>query len=305
MTASPLPQATFELTEPHLESTPIRIKDILIATDFSEQATAAAKVAAGLARTLDAKLHVLHAVPLQIYTADSTPMLQHVDVEIGQRSLHTYAAGIPHLKSLKHEEIVLSATPTDAISMMVEEKKIGLVVVGSHGRSGLKKVVLGSVAESAVRHLHCPVLVVGPQCDQTRGSLKSILFAADMLYSSLRPAQYAAAIARQTGASLTIAHVFPASDARSAASEYRERVTHTLRQLAPQDLYQERRIHIETAVGAPGEELLAIAARARSGLIVMGVHEHGMMADHAPWATIAQVVRTAHCPVLAVQAHIV
>ena len=305
MIASPSPQPTLELAEPHLESSPIRIKDILVATDFSEQATEAARVAAALAKTFDAQLHIVHAVPLQVYAADSTPVLQRVEVENGRKALHAYAAKTPQLKSIKHEEIVLSATPTDAISLVVEERKIGLVVVGSRGRSGITKVVLGSVAESAVRHLHCPVLVVGPRCEQRADALKSIVLAADLLYSSLRPAQYAASIARQAGTSLTIAHVFPASDPRSNDVAFRERAKHTLRQLAPEDLYLEKRIHIETATGATADELLGIAARAKAGLIVMGVHEHGVLADHAPWATIPQVVRMARCPVLAVQAHIV
>jgi nucleotide-binding universal stress UspA family protein len=305
MTASPSMQYPSEPAEPHLESTPIHIKNILLATDFSEQATEAAKVAAGLAKLLDARLHVLHAVPLQIYAADSTPVLQRLEVENAREALHSYAAKIPQLRTIKHEEVILTAPATDAMSMLVEEKKIGLIVVGSHGRSGLKKVVLGSVAESAVRRLRCPVLVVGPQCEQRRGALKSILLAADLLYSSLRPAQYAVSIARQTGASLTIAHVFPASDPRSNDPAERERATKALRQLAPQDLYQEKRIHIQTTTGAPGDELLAIASRISAGLIVMGVHEHGMMADHAPWATMSQIVRSSHCPVLAVRAHIV
>lgn len=305
MAASPSSQRTLELTEPHLESAPIHIKDILVATDFSEQATEAAKVAAGLTKALDAHLHLMHAVPLQIYAADSTPILQRLEVESGRKALHEHAEKIPQLRSTKHEEIVISGMPTDAISALVEERKIGLVVVGSHGRSGVTKVVLGSVAESAVRHLHCPVLVVGPKCEQRSGALKSIVLGADLLYSSLRPAQYAAAIARQSGASLTIVHVFPASDTRSADSAYRERATQTLRQLAPEDLYQAKRIHVETADGSPGDELLKFAGRNRTDLIVMGVHEHGLMADHAPWATIAQVVRAAHCPVLAVRGHII
>ena len=305
MTASPSPQPTLELAEPHLESSPIHIKDILLATDFSEQATEAATVAAALTKTFDGRLYIVHAVPLQIYAADSTPVLQDIEVENGQKAMDAYVTKTPQLRSIKHEQIVVSATPTDAIARVVEERKIGLVVVGSHGRSGVKKVVLGSVAESAVRHLHCPVLVVGPHCEQIHGALKSVVFAADLLYSSLRPAQYAASIARQAGSSLTIAHVFPASDPRSSNAAFREQATRTLRQLAPEDLYLEKRTHIETAVGAPADELLAIAARAKADLIVMGVHEHGVLADHAPWATISQVVRMARCPILAVQAHIV
>lgn len=305
MTASPSPQPAATPAELHLESALVRIKDILVATDFSEQATEAARAAAGLAKLLDARLHVLYAVPLQVYAADSTPMLQRVEVESGRTALHDYAAKIPELRTIKHEEMVLSAPPQDAISMVVEEKNIGLVVVGSHGRIGLKKVVLGSVAESAVRRLHCPVLVVGPQCGQHRGALKSVLFAADLQYSSLRPAQYAVSIARETAASLTIAHVFPASDSRSTDPAYRERITHQLRQLVPQDLHEQKRVHVKTATGAPGDELVAMAAHAKAGLIVMGVHDHGMVADHSPWATISQVIHNAQCPVLAVQAHIV
>lgn len=305
MTASPSFQDQAEPAETHLESTPIRIQDILVATDFSAQATEAAKVAARLAHLLDSRLYVLHAIPLQVYAGDSTLIMQKAVEDEARESLRTYAAKIPQIRTMKHEEVVLSASATDAISMVVKEKKIGLVVVGSHGRSGLKKLVLGSVAESTVRQLRCPVLVVGPHCQLRPEPLKSVLLAADLLYSSLRPAQYAAAIVRQTGATLTIAHVLPASDPRSTDPAQTERATMALRQLAPQDLYLEKRVHIETAVGAPGEELTAIAAKVNATLIVMGVHEHLAMADHLPWATMSQVVRSAPCPVLAVQAHIV
>src|ERR1700739_558419 len=114
MPASPTPQYPPEPVGPHLDSTPLQIKDILLATDFSSQATEAAKVASGLDKFLQGKLHVLHAVPLQIYGADSTPVLQKLEVEDARKTLHAYASRIPQLRTTKHEEVVLAAPAIDA-----------------------------------------------------------------------------------------------------------------------------------------------------------------------------------------------
>jgi nucleotide-binding universal stress UspA family protein len=249
---------------------------------------------------------VFHAVPLQVYAAgDITPVLQKMDVERARKDLHAYAAKIPDLRTTKHEEIVVCAPATDAISMLVEHKEIGLVVVGSSGRAGINKIVLGSVAEATVRRLHCPVLVVGPNCTLRNRSLKTMVLAADIPHSSLRPAQYAMSIARETGATLSVVHAFPKNSAEGDDPSLKKRATEELRQLAPPDMIRAKRLHIELVKGEPGEEIVNIADRTKAGLIVMGVHEQTPMADHAPRTMLSEVIRGAHCPVLAVQARLV
>lgn len=229
-------------------------------------------------------------------------MLAQIDAERARKELHAYVAKIPQLRTTKHEEIVLCELAMDAISSLVESKRIDRVVVGSGGRGGLAKLVLASVAEATVRRSHCPVLVVGPRCGKHYGPLKEIVFAADIPIGSLR----AMSLAREFGGTmLTVTHVLPNHVTERDIPGETKNATETLRRLVPDDAEFKTHVRFAIAVGDPAEEIVHLANRKKAGLIVMGVREHGVLADHAPWATLSEVVRSAHCPVLAVQSHIV
>ena len=258
MATTSSPHELREEGSPHLESTPMHIKAILAATDFSDQATLALKGAARLAKLFRSKLHVLYAEPPQVYTPGfdiQVPAMQEFDLDRARKQLHAYANKIPELRSIKHEEIVLYEPATEAIDSLVRAKEIDLVVMGSHGRSGLGKMVLGSVAEAAIRRLHCPVLVVGPLCARRYGPSKSIILAADLFAGSSRAAQYAVFLARESGATLTVIHVVPDCGEEPGWSKGNngQSVAKKLRQLVPHDAGLKGRIHFETLIGVPAE----------------------------------------------------
>jgi nucleotide-binding universal stress UspA family protein len=302
MTASASLQKPSDPIELHLGTTAVHIKRILLATDFSKQAAQAARLAA----LFWARLYVLHSVPLQVYAAaDITPVLRKMDIEHARKELHAYVMKTPQLRTVKNEEIVLCVPPSSAISIVVEDKRIDLVIVGSKGRTGVNQLVLGSVAEAAVRHLRCPVLIVGPKCKDIDSPPRSLILAADYPHYSLRPAQYAAAIARDAGAALTVVHVLPKEQDGNEDLNLRKRVVETLGQFMPTDINQMNRVRIEVVAGNPASEILSLANRMKAGLIVLGARERGAMADHAPWATMSEVIHDARCPVLAVQEHLI
>jgi nucleotide-binding universal stress UspA family protein len=296
---------TKERIIPHLETAPLHIKRMLVATDLSQPATRALKFAARLAKQLHSELHVLYTVMPQLYLSEPAPIsveLQKVEIDQARHELHRYAFRIPEVRTLKHEEIALAGPPADAILEIVELKGIDLVVMGSHGRSGLKKVAMGSVAEATIRRAHCPVLVVGPHCVRRYGPLSSILLAADLPAVSLRAAQYATSLAKESGASLTILHVLP-ERAKAVSAIAEENAMQELRQLAPNDNALRKQLHFEVATGDPVQEIVSIAKHGKSKLIVMGAREQTAFADHSPWTTLSNVIRKAHCPVLAVPPH--
>ena len=298
-----------EAASTHLGTSPIKIKGILAATDFSMQATLALKIAAHLAKQLRARFYVLHTIMPQVYAPGARmmpPVLHEVDTRQAQEQLRKYTVKIPEVRTTKHEDLVLNGPPTLTMQYLVEDKGIDLIVVGSHGRGGLGKLVLGSEAEAAIRHLHCPVLVVGPRCARRREPLKSIVFATDLPAGSLRAAQYAMSIAQATGSIATLVHVLPTRVTREASlsETEKENAIKELAHLVPKDTELRKRVHFEIAVGDPAEQIVQIANHARAGLIVMGVREHGVLADHAPWATLSAVIRSAHCPILAVRPHL-
>jgi nucleotide-binding universal stress UspA family protein len=277
------------------------INGLLVATDFSEQATLAVKIAVPLARQLGTRLHMLHIVSPLTHApggAGITPALREIDLRSAENRLRRYTARIPEARALGPEEIVLCGSVAEAIPAVVESKGIDLVAMGSHGRSGVGRHVFGSHAEHAVRHLHCPVLVAGPGCYSDFEALHSIVFATNLSAASSRPARYAASLAAAAGATLTLMHVLPYDPQEKAASREQAKniAIEQLLLLASGALSR-----FEVAFGGPAEQILQAADRQEADLIVMGVNEHGVMADHAPWATLSEVIRHARCPVLAVR----
>jgi nucleotide-binding universal stress UspA family protein len=309
MTSLPLTPDESREVYLHLETTPLRLREIAVATDFSDQATQAVRIAAILARQLNSSLHVLHVTSPIVDSAGAGTLasaLQEIDLRNAEGRLSRYINRIPEARSLKHEEIVVCDSVTEAIPAIVESKAIDLLVMGSYGRSGLGKLVLGSRAENVIRHLSRPVLVAGPGCTGNFESTKSIVLATDLIAGSLRAAQYATSLAESTGAKLTLIHAIAdraVKDTFSLEANKKSAIEQMLL-LIPNTVESRTRSRFEVAIGNPAEQILQIADERKADLIVMGVREQEPMADHAPWATLSEVIRRARCPVLAVRPHI-
>ena len=138
-------------------------KHILVPIDFSETSDAALKYAVGLAQAVTAQLYLLH-VP------GKTGEDLEADFPIGQfestaRGRLEAVTGPEHLARIRPEYAVRIGTPADEIIRYATERDIDLIVMGTHGRSGVAHVVIGSVTEKVVRAAPCPVLVVRPRRD--------------------------------------------------------------------------------------------------------------------------------------------
>jgi nucleotide-binding universal stress UspA family protein len=188
--------------------------------------------------------------------------------------------------------------------MMIEENDIELVVVGTHGRRGFKKLVLGSVAEQVFRCAPCPVVTVGPQVTPEcfeQGRLRRILFASDLSPLSMRALPYVTMLARQHQAALTFLHVLSSAvpdvefgETTYVASELEE-ARKKLRQFVPVGCNAD----VVVEVGIPGEIIVRVARVQNASLIFMGLHSQSVMAaTHLPWTTAHRVVCDAHCPVM-------
>jgi hypothetical protein len=113
---------------------------------------------------------VLHSIVPELYgveTRGPVPELALMDLQNAREKLHRYVERIPDLRTVKHKEIAFLGSASEAIQSVGESNGIDLLVLGSHGRHGLAKLTLGSVAEWAIRRLTYPVLVAGPMCDKT------------------------------------------------------------------------------------------------------------------------------------------
>lgn len=292
--------------EPRLGTCKTKFRRIVIGIDFSRPALTALHVAVSLAEKYESTLFLVHAVPPVIYGPGATPELLDADLN----TVRTQMQGIvskANIGSIRHQAVVEFAEPTDLIDGIARAQAADLVVVGSHGAHGLEKLAFGSVAESVLRRVPCPVLVIGPHCHENLASIESIVFATDLEIGAFRPAQYASSIAEEMNARLTLLHVRKPGpkDAAISQPDVELRLAHTLRQLLPPDaeLWCKPKVRVEA--GNASEEVLRAAQSESANLIVIGVREKSPLADHSPWSTFSQIIRGASCPVLGIRGHLI
>ena len=289
-------------------TTRVSLKNILYASDFSATAEQAAAYASELARRYDSRIYAVHVRPAEVYgmaPPESWPALR----EAAQEQAEQEAARLDSLFcNTKHHSIVETGDIWEVLSALIEKYDIDLVVMGTHGRKGLQKMLLGSVAENVLRRATCPVLTVGPsvQLDAQRAvEMKSILFATDLSRPSDLAAAYAISLAQENQARLDIVHVIePQKPGELGHSpEVLSGCAARMHALIPPDaeLWCEPNALIE--IGRPAEQILNVARSRRSQLIVLGVKtaEDFAATARAPWAVAHKIISAAECPVFTVR----
>jgi nucleotide-binding universal stress UspA family protein len=286
----------------------VTFRNILFATDFSSAANAAMPYAAGFAKIFGAKLFALHvqepvnyALPPETW---QTVELTH-DMEtqcLRDAVKHDFPGITPEI--LQREGGVWPA-----LASAIGDYEIDLIVVGTRGRTGVSKALLGSKAEEVLRHATCPVLTVGPQAkspDEKPGKITSILFATNFGPASLAAAPIAVSLAEEYQCKLTLLHVVEDSRSNDATSseEFMASNEYRLRDLVQNDARTWCAPVFAVELGIPADKILEVAQRTHADLIVLGVHQAKGVpgaATHLPIATVHKIVANAPCPVLTVR----
>lgn len=144
----------------------IRIKHVLVATDFSQSSESALQYGRELARTFDATLQVLHVVdiPYAVYAGETyalaLPDLQR-EIETGVQQQLEALLSEEDQTTLRATAVVLTAVAkAEAIVACAQANQVDVIVMGTHGRGAVGHLFMGSVAERVVRMATCPVLTV-------------------------------------------------------------------------------------------------------------------------------------------------
>jgi nucleotide-binding universal stress UspA family protein len=284
---------------PHLETTPIKLDTIVIATDFSRASQRAFEVASQLASRYQASLVISHVMsPLSAAPMTGAESRQiEVDSWVARQKL-SVLADRPHARGLDVRTTVALGAIGDEVLGIINQQKADLLVVGTHGGLGLEKLMMGSVAEALFRSSPVPVITVGPRSGNVQLPFKKILFAADLSGRDLRAAQYATSIAEEDDAEIAFLHVLSHKDAERAEAwnEGGER----LRELVPVDAEEWCRPVFLVDSGDAAEKILGRAHEISADLIVLSV-KTPLMGDHANWSIASKVVRESSCPVLTVR----
>ncbi len=289
----------------------ISLNRILFTTDFSDYSERALPYAVGLARHYGGTVFVAHAIPPEPrQPIPLEPMPRELD-ELRYQAEHamdTFVRSAP-LASVGYE-VVLEKGETELVFReMVKKHGIDLVVIATHGRAGLKKLLMGSVAEEIFRSVSCPVLTIGPEVTRNElaaGKLRQVIYTSNLSGASLQALPYAFALAADYGAGLSCLHVM--EDLATIPMYYRERAMRDAHEeleklmTAGAGLACEPQIVVTT--GDPAEKILQLASDLNADLVVMGARHQGSvrLTAHLPWACTHKVICHATCPVLTVRA---
>jgi len=302
--------------------TSLSVRNVLFATDFSATSQAALPYAIAICRRLGSTLHLVHVLS-DAGLLMMTGGVDYVSMGTIYEDAHNEAKEkleqvSAHLEAIPHRSYVRHGVVWKNLVDIIEQNNIDLVVVGTHGRTGLGKLLLGSVAESILRHAPCPVLTVGPNVSgraklpafQNQGAelapveleIRQILFATNFASSAAREAQEAAWLAEDFRSRLTLMHVLEDYTELGSKPELIEENLQKLRELIPKK--SELQYIPETLLefGRGPERILNAAEEREADLIILGARVSGdIAATHLPWSAAHHVIAQAHCPVLTIR----
>jgi nucleotide-binding universal stress UspA family protein len=303
----------------------IEIRRILCPIDFSDYARHALDHALAIARWYNSTITVMHvfsAAPVAAY-APGSPGVQSIALTRADRDqllvemkrfVETECAPGSPIEPMIREGHAATEILSEAAELHAD-----LLVMGTHGRSGFERLLLGSITEKVLRKAGCPVLTVPRRhpdaVPATPVLFRQILCPVDFSDCSMRALTYATSLAREAHARLRVLHVMTygleatpdmydtvITDDRLSLADYRRRREEDARQRLQEAVPESAAAHasMDTMVssGKPSREILRIASEQHSDLIVLGVQGRGAADLMFLGSTTNHVVRAATCPVL-------
>jgi nucleotide-binding universal stress UspA family protein len=302
-----------------MERVVVEFKHVLCPVDFSELSNRSLAHAAALAGWYEAQLTVLHVVPtfdpVQVRgdIGDPVRVVNPMTREevLGEMRLALDLVHVPPNATLT----ALAGDPSDVIVDQAVTTGTDLIVIGTHGRRGFKRLLLGSVTEKVLREAPCPVLTVPPHAGGVRSdavAFKRILCPMDFSPSAQQALGFALDLARQADGLVTLLHVVewlaeeePRALAPFDVVEFRRQMAEDAEQRLRALVVEESQTWCEIdnviVFGRAHREILRVAQAKPADLIVMGAQGRGGVELALFGSTTQQVVRGAVCPVLTVR----
>lgn len=300
----------------------VRFTNVLCPVDLTELSSRPLAYAGALARWYDARLTALHVVPsfdpVQVRAGalgETVQLITPPPREAVARALRRVADAAA--ATAADITVASESTGRDVADTIVDEALAAgadLIVMGTHGRTGIDRVMLGSVSETVLRKAPCAVLTVPPHVPATSTpavAFKQIICAMDFSAAAMQALGHALDLARQSNGTVVVLHAIewvddaPHAHAHFNVPEYRAHLLETARHEIDSILAGESREWCEIvpliATGRAYREILRAATARAADLIVMGAQGRGGLGLTLFGSTTQQVVRHAVCPVLTVR----
>jgi nucleotide-binding universal stress UspA family protein len=279
-----------------------RLDIILCPTDFSTHSAAGLSVAGGIARAFGGRVVVLHAQRLEapVYFTKAQTRALNAQLRRSARAAWGYVndfatQNLP--EDVSHTILLLEEDPVEAVLRVVKELRAGLVVMGTHGRTGLARIRLGSVTESVLRQVSVPALTVGPRIKPSPRLARIRRILCPVNYSELARSafDYAAGLAEKLGAQLVAMHVLEHAGHQEDSDPVRR-----LCDWLPAEVRSRCEVKEAVLEGTAAEQIVSEARRSRADLIVLGAQPRSFVGTILFGSTSELVIRNALCPVVSV-----
>jgi len=297
----------------------IKLDKVICATDFSVLSNHAVFYGATLAREYKAKLYLCHVIDLSSATmyGEATyafeSQLTHME-DYARKRMNR----LMKKYDVEWEPLVTIGSAADEITRLAEENEVDLVITASRGRSGLKRLVLGSVTEHVMRSLPCPLLTVhGPDKDpaltiENEIKFDRILVGCDFSSDSNLALEYGLGMAQEFQSDLYIVHVLESphyKELPKSAMGAREQIRKSLHKqlkdqledLVPEEAYNWCKPKTRLLSGVAHEELVKFADIQDIDLVILGVRGHSLVETLFIGATTERVIRKSGCAVMSVR----
>jgi nucleotide-binding universal stress UspA family protein len=234
----------------------------------------------------------------------------HAEAREKLEEIATRIEGVSHRIYARHGLIWTN------LAGIIVENEVDLIVVGTHGRTGLGKLLLGSVAENILRHAPCPVLTIGPKVSGRAKlpepsardvappelDVRQILFATNFAKNAALAAGDAVSLAQEFRARLTLIHVIEDYARLGSNPAPIEDNLNRLRELIPRNAQLQYIPETLIDFGNAPERILKAAAEREADMIILGAHSSSEVGGtHLPWSAAHHVIAQAHCPVLTIR----
>jgi len=286
------------------------MRRILCPTDFSEFSDIAFRYALSIAQHYRGKLLVQHVVESWQHP-EAAFVPAHYYVEFRSHLLHKGEEELQRFvknhvnNGIRAESVVEQGIAADAILALAEAQEVDLIVMGTHGRRGFDRLMVGSVTERVLRKASCPVLAVHrPSRDflslreQDPIRLNRILFCTDFSENSRQALSYALSLTAEYNAELTLLHVLKDIPGSSIIDE--AIAMEQLNNLIPPEKPKAGRIRSIVRKGSPYEQIIQFSLETRPDIVIMAVRGRGALNLAVFGSTTYRVIQLGPCPVLAV-----
>jgi nucleotide-binding universal stress UspA family protein len=270
---------------------------IVVGTDLTRSSAKVVRYAARVARMDNRPLYLIHA---RVIVPDASTALWDMEEEALLKQRHR-AHNIIHGKdgdntpvSDVHRLLVLGSAGEELLRV-ARSLGAAYIIVGTHGRTGLNRLLIGSTAEFVMRRSDCPVIVIGPHAAALRDKgipWKQILFISDLASGMTDAAKMVGKLAVDHQAKLAIVTV------QKDIQQVQEDAYEVLRPVLPREDWLTKKPQCLICEGDPSIEIPRMASDFESDLIVMSVQKGGELATHLREGIAVKIIRAARCPVM-------